>query len=73
MQQAAMAWQESELVSARLERSQAEAKAQRAQQRLDDFLAQQAAPQVRLMTHHPLECMKIPLQRNSLRRFFSNS
>lgn len=40
--------QESELVEARLERSQAQAKAQRAQQRLDDFLAQQPAPQVYL-------------------------
>ncbi|DBB03226.1 TPA: hypothetical protein ACH3X1_013287 [Trebouxia sp. C0004] len=39
-------FKESELVEARLERSQAEAKAQRAQQRLDDFLAQQPAPQV---------------------------
>ena len=38
--------QESELVEARLERSQAQAKAQRAQQRLDEFLAQQPAPQV---------------------------
>lgn len=33
-------------MEARLARSQAEAKAQRAQQRLDDFLAQQTAPQV---------------------------
>ncbi|KAL0024417.1 hypothetical protein WJX77_000946 [Trebouxia sp. C0004] len=39
-------FKESELVEARLERSQAEAKAQRAQQRLDDILAQQPAPQV---------------------------
>ncbi|KAL0030510.1 hypothetical protein WJX79_000290 [Trebouxia sp. C0005] len=39
-------FKESELVEARLERSQAQAKAQRAQQRLDDFLAQQPAPQV---------------------------
>lgn len=38
--------QESELVEARLERAQAEGRAQRAQQRLDDFLAQQSAPQV---------------------------
>lgn len=34
------------MVEARLERSQAEAKAQRAQQRLDDFLAEQPAAQV---------------------------
>lgn len=38
--------QESELVEARLERSQAHARAQCAQQRLDEFLAQQSAPQV---------------------------
>lgn len=37
------------MVEARLERSQAEAKAQRAQQRLDDFLAEQPAVQVRLV------------------------
>ncbi|KAL3136227.1 hypothetical protein ABBQ32_007239 [Trebouxia sp. C0010 RCD-2024] len=36
---------ESELVEARLERSQAQAKAQRAQQRLDDLLAEQPAAQ----------------------------
>ncbi len=52
--------QESELVEARLERSQAQAKAQRAQQRLDDFLAQQPAPQVCLqpvLTQVPSVCL----------------
>ena len=46
--------QESELVEARLESSQAQAKAQRAQQRLDDFLAQQPATQVCLQPGYPL-------------------
>ena len=44
-----MIGQEAKLVEARLERSQAEAKAQRAQQRLDDFLAEQPAAQVLLV------------------------
>ena len=50
-------------MEARLERSQAEAKSQRAQQRLDDFLAEQPTAQVRpvrfsnLMHSHPLLLM----------------
>lgn len=39
-------------MEARLERSQAEAKAQRAQQRLDEFLAEQPAAQVPLVPDH---------------------
>ncbi len=57
--QAGVLVQESELVEARLERSQAQAKAQRAQQRLDEFLAQQPAPQVCLqpfLTQLPSVC-----------------
>ncbi len=50
--------QESELVEARLERSQAEAKAQRAQQRLDDFLAHQPAHQVCLQPGYPLSACR---------------
>ena len=53
-----MPWQESELVEARLERSQAEAKAQRAQQHLDKFLAQQALPQVRFVHYSPVTRLK---------------
>lgn len=54
-----VAWQESELVEARLERSQAQAKAQRAQQRLDDLLAEQPAAQV-LPMHEAIHPQTLP-------------
>lgn len=59
-------WQEAELVEARLERSQAQAKAQRAQQRLDDFLAEQPDAQVlNLHLHCHQICFVIPTQASS--------